>query len=101
QEPPSRGDEVNIGDEGGMELVSLAVKAEEDAKAAWGFFQAEESARAVKTARKQKTVNNLEFLSPMVAKQTEGCHSVNQNPVFQKVNGQYNRGSPHNKVFGK
>ncbi|KAG6839395.1 hypothetical protein C0991_002983 [Blastosporella zonata] len=88
EEPPSRGDNVNMEDKGGMDLASAAVKAEEDARAAWALFQAEGTERAKRAKRqasKRKAVDNLESPSPKVAKQAAGWGSVNKNPSFWKT----------------
>ncbi|KAG6839563.1 hypothetical protein C0991_001475, partial [Blastosporella zonata] len=62
--PPSRGDDVNMGDEGTMEIVSLALKAKAKARAAWALFWAEGTERAAKMAGKWKAVDDLKSPSP-------------------------------------
>ncbi|KAG6863968.1 hypothetical protein C0991_001504 [Blastosporella zonata] len=67
--PPSRGDE------GTMEMVSLALKAKAKARAAWALFQVEGTKRAERQASRQL---------PKVTKRAGGHGTVNQNPSFQK-----------------
>ncbi|KAG6864126.1 hypothetical protein C0991_012261 [Blastosporella zonata] len=83
EEPPSRGDNVNMEDKGGMDLASMAVKAEQDARAAWALFWEERTKRAKRAKRRAGKckafvlqVNNLEPPLPKVAKQAGGQGSM-------------------------
>ncbi|KAG6851803.1 hypothetical protein C0991_005873, partial [Blastosporella zonata] len=84
----ARGDEINMGDDGEMELASLVEKAKAKASAAWASVQDKGTGRAKRAKRrvsKQKAVNDLESPMPKVAKRAKGHVSVNQNPSFQKT----------------
>ncbi|KAG6839322.1 hypothetical protein C0991_003690 [Blastosporella zonata] len=85
---PARGDKINMGDDGEMEMASLAQKAKAKASAAWALFQdkgTRRAKRAKRRASKQKAVNDLESPMPKVAKRARGRVSVNQNLSFQKT----------------